>query len=222
MLQAPGCSVIINSRNAAQSDEVGLDAVENQLLSAWLSQPDAEDIRFRLRQALHAPEIAEQFDYVLLDCPPRLSPACVNALVAADFVLIPAHLDWAALVAVPQLLHELKALKESGILGHLSILGLVANRTFPSGATRHELEIQSKLNLRLQIAVMWKPTVTFFPTFIRQSACFGKVASSGHEAADLTLAIQEEPAVAEVFQKFANEVKVRVRNECRRHAAASS
>jgi cellulose biosynthesis protein BcsQ len=218
---APGCSVVITSQPDPQTGEPRLDDVENQMLTAWMSRPDVQDIRFRLRRPLQAPEIADQFDYILLDCPPRLSPACVNALVAADFLIVPVHLDWAALVAIPQLLRELKVLKANGILAHLNILGLVANKTHGASLTKHEQEIWNKLDLRCQAAEVWKPNVRFFSPFIPQRACFGRVATDFREATDLALAVQEDPDVAAVFQKLANEVKERVRNECRRRATVS-
>lgn len=50
---------------------------------------------FALKGALA--EIADQYDYILLDCPPALSKLTVNALVAADGVLIPMQCEYYAL-----------------------------------------------------------------------------------------------------------------------------
>ena len=68
----------------------------NQELTAaeveLVQKPDRE---FRLRKAL-AP-ILEQYDYVLIDCPPALNMLTVNALVATDYVLIPMQCEYFAL-----------------------------------------------------------------------------------------------------------------------------
>src|SRR3546814_13662746 len=50
---------------------------------------------FALKSALA--EVAESYDYVILDCPPALSKLTVNALVAADGVLIPMQCEYYAL-----------------------------------------------------------------------------------------------------------------------------
>jgi cellulose biosynthesis protein BcsQ len=58
------------------------------------------------------PEIFQQFDYVLFDCPPRMSTACINALTCSDHVLVPSTLSQLDIDAVPRTLkwlHELHA-----------------------------------------------------------------------------------------------------------------
>lgn len=56
---------------------------------------------FRLREALE--EVGEQYDYVILDTPPQLGLALVNALIAANTVIVPITADRYALAGLSQL-----------------------------------------------------------------------------------------------------------------------
>jgi cellulose biosynthesis protein BcsQ/uncharacterized membrane-anchored protein YhcB (DUF1043 family) len=109
------------------TDREGLDEVESQVMAHWLLGVSGDDVRFRLREALHSKEIQEEYDIVLIDCPPRLSTGCVNALAASDYALIPVMLEKLSSEATPRLLRWLKNY-QSTFCPELSILGVVANR----------------------------------------------------------------------------------------------
>jgi chromosome partitioning protein len=64
---------------------------------------------FALKTALL--EIADEFDYILLDCPPALSKLTVNALVAADGVLIPMQCEYYALEGLSALVDTINKIK---------------------------------------------------------------------------------------------------------------
>lgn len=64
---------------------------------------------YRLREAL-AP-IAAAYDYVLIDCPPSLGLLTVNALTAADSVIIPLQCEYYALEGLSQLMHTIELVK---------------------------------------------------------------------------------------------------------------
>ncbi len=65
---------------------------------------------FRLREALAT--IAPRYDYVIIDCPPSLGLLTLNALTAADSVLIPLQCEYYALEGLSQLMQTVELVKQ--------------------------------------------------------------------------------------------------------------
>jgi hypothetical protein len=107
-----------------------------QAMQRWLAAPEDGDIRFRLRSLLQNDLVQREFDYIVLDCPPRLTTACVNALTAADYILIPVLLDERSTEGAPRLLRWLRERRESLFPG-LTAVGVLANKA--RGTTRDSL-----------------------------------------------------------------------------------
>ena len=82
--------------------DVQLAGVELELVSA----PRRES---RLKAALAS--VREEFDYIFIDCPPSLGLLALNALVAADTVLIPIQCEYYALEGLSQLMATLRQVK---------------------------------------------------------------------------------------------------------------
>lgn len=77
----------------------------SDLASADIDLVSIEKRSFLLRDALRDADVTRlNFDYVLIDCPPSLSLLTVNALVAADSVIIPLQSEFFALEGLSQLL----------------------------------------------------------------------------------------------------------------------
>ena len=66
---------------------------------------------FRLRRALEP--VIEEFDFILIDCPPSLGLLTINALAAADEVLLPVQCEYYALEGVGQLLQNVELVANS-------------------------------------------------------------------------------------------------------------
>jgi chromosome partitioning protein len=83
-----------------------------------------------------------EYDYILIDCPPSLGLLAVNALAAADYVLIPVQAEYYALEGLSQLLSVVQQVRV-GLNPNLDILGVVVtlydNRTSLSEQVKDEL-----------------------------------------------------------------------------------
>src|SRR6185312_13270203 len=92
-------------REAVLSTELeGLRLVPSHknLIGANIELVAAEGREFRLRNALSS--LRNEYDFIVLDCPPALDLLTLNALVAADSVLIPMQAEYFALEGVSELL----------------------------------------------------------------------------------------------------------------------
>ena len=86
----------------------------------------ARDRAFRLRSALSAVNTGrpDDFGYVLVDCPPSLNLITVNAMAAANAILVPLQCEFFALEGLSQLLKTVEQVKET-LNPQLSIHGIV-------------------------------------------------------------------------------------------------
>ena len=73
-----------------------------------IGEPDRED---RLRSAIE--NIKDNFDYLIIDCPPSLGIITLNSLVAATSVLIPVQCEYYALEGLGQLVNTVNLVKEN-------------------------------------------------------------------------------------------------------------
>lgn len=69
-------------------------------------------------------DVKDQFDYVFIDCPPSLGLLTVNALVAADSLLIPIQCEYYALEGVTKILESMKMVKNR-LNRNLELFGVV-------------------------------------------------------------------------------------------------
>ncbi|MGH9510029.1 MAG: ParA family protein [Terriglobales bacterium] len=84
---------------------------EKNLVGATVELVQAEDREFRLRRALEA--LRHEYSYLVLDCPPALDLLTLNALCAADSVLVPIQCEYLALEGVTELLDTLMRIRRS-------------------------------------------------------------------------------------------------------------
>lgn len=79
------------------------------LVGAETELPNLQDGHFRMRKMLEP--VRGKYDYILIDCSPSLGFTTVNALVAADSVLIPVQCEYFALEGLGKLLNTIKMVK---------------------------------------------------------------------------------------------------------------
>ena len=83
---------------------------DRHLIGVEVELVEAVRREFRLRDALQP--VREAYDHVFLDCPPSLGLLTVNALTAADAVLIPVQCEYLALEGIAQLMDTLERIRE--------------------------------------------------------------------------------------------------------------
>jgi chromosome partitioning protein len=82
-----------------------------ELIGAEIELATKEDRETILKRALEP--IRDRFDYIFIDCPPSLSLMTVNALVAADSLLIPMQCEYFALEGISMLLRTFSLIRDS-------------------------------------------------------------------------------------------------------------
>lgn len=144
---------IIHSANSVLCNEVSISeaviatdsgydllATTQDLIVAEMQLLQSNQREQRLKTILET--IKDQYDYVLIDCPPSLSILTVNALVAADSVLIPIQCEYFALEGLTGLLNTVEQIRTT-INPRLHIEGLL--RTMYDGRNRLALDVSSQL-----------------------------------------------------------------------------
>ncbi len=111
------------------------------LVGTEIELVSAEHREHRLRMALEP--ISESYEYIVVDCPPSLGLLTVNALVAADRILVPLQCEFYALEGLTQLLKTVKLVRER-LNPKLAVEGIVL--TMFDGRTSLALQIREEVH----------------------------------------------------------------------------
>ena len=99
-----------------------------------------EEPNYRLRNALL--QIKESYDMILIDCPPSLELLTVNALAAADGILVPVQCEYFALEGLADLMNTLRLVKKR-INPNLEIFGVIL--TMFDGRTNFSTQVAQEV-----------------------------------------------------------------------------
>jgi len=198
----------------AAQDGTSLEDVEMRLMAEWMFRRNGPDVRLVLREALHNLEFQKRgYRYVLIDCPPRISTACVNALAACDFFLLPVLLDATSARAVPNLFRTLRRLRLETIFPHLRCLGVIGNgvKYFGGKLIKQQAETWGELPAAYREA--WGSVVHLFETSIPHNQRFADVAGSvfGQDGGP-GLALGD-PRIQAVFTELLHQIEARIKHE---------
>lgn len=111
--------------NALQQSELPSLKVlpsDKNLIGAEVELVDADRREYKLKAALQ--QVADEFDYIIIDCPPSLGLLTLNALTSANSLLVPIQCEYYALEGVTELFDTLARIRRSLNPG-LSIEGLL-------------------------------------------------------------------------------------------------
>lgn len=132
--QAGDCIVRSRDNLAVLPAEVDLAAVEVELA-------DAERRHARLSEAID--QVGSQYDFVLIDCPPSLGLLTLNALAAAQRVIVPMQAQFLALQGVSKLLETVRLMSQQ-VNPDLRVAGVVL--CMHEEQTTHGREVVSDLD----------------------------------------------------------------------------
>jgi hypothetical protein len=104
-----------------------LAQAENRLMMEWLMGDGSRDIRYNLAEVLLSDEVQNFYHRIIIDAPPRLTTAHVQALATSTHVLIPTVLDQLSGEAVGSFVEQ--AIIHHKIWPHLKLLGVVGSMT---------------------------------------------------------------------------------------------
>jgi chromosome partitioning protein len=102
---------LANLKISTQIERLELVPSDKNLVGATVELVEAEEREYRVKRALEP--IRSRYAFTLLDCPPALDLLTVNALAAADSVLVPIQCEYLALEGVSELLDTLMRLRRS-------------------------------------------------------------------------------------------------------------
>jgi chromosome partitioning protein len=168
----PTIAEVLSSRTRAS------EAIHDDVIPANMSLAEAELMlggkmgrELTLRRALAG--VGDDYDLILVDCPPSLGLLTVNALVAADRALITAEAQYFALQGVEQAMEVVEAARES-LNPELALLGVLLN--LADLRTVHSREALASLKERFGEDV--------FDTVIRSSIAYAESAERARSILD--------------------------------------
>jgi len=107
--------------------------VETEVMIDWACRTrhgqDADEIRFRMEALLNSFEVQKEFDYIIIDAPPRFSTGAMNALCASTHLIIPTVLDTMSAEAAVYFSQDIAAMRQE-LFPSLVLIGVVPSMTF--------------------------------------------------------------------------------------------
>jgi len=146
-VEASSCDVLLGDKQAAEAIETmehtGFDLLpaNSDLTMAEVELMNMFGREFRLRKALEL--IIEGYDYILIDCPPSLNMLTVNALVAAQGVIIPMQCEYYALEGLTALMQTIESIR-GAVNPELEIEGLLRTMYDPRNNLANDVSNQLK------------------------------------------------------------------------------
>jgi len=160
-----------------------------QLAGAEIEMVSRFSREARLRAALE--KVSNSFDYILIDCPPSLGLLTVNALTAADKIIIPIQCEYYALEGLSQLVESFKLIKK-----HLN------TRLEIAGVVMTMFDVRTKLSAQVAAEVAKHFSQKVYKTVIPRSVRLSEAPSFGVPI--ITYDVNSKGAQA--YQEFAKEV----------------
>jgi chromosome partitioning protein len=106
-----GAAPLEQAIQPTELEQLWIVPAHKNMIGANIELVDADRREYRLRDALAA--LKDRFQFIVLDCPPALDLLTLNALVAADAVLIPMQAEYFALEGISELMDTVERIRSS-------------------------------------------------------------------------------------------------------------
>ena len=145
------------------------------LVAAEIELVDSKEREFCLKKSIE--DLKEEYDYILIDCAPSLGILTLNALAAADSVIVPIQCEYFALEGLGKLLNTIKIIQQR-LNNNLIIEGLLL--------TMYDTRLRLSNQVVEEVKTHFQDMV--FKTIIHRNVCLGESPSYGetiiiHDAA---------------------------------------
>jgi chromosome partitioning protein len=140
---------------------ITLSQAENELISSMLGRP------LKLKQALK-PLSAEDYKYVIIDCPPSVGVLTINALMASTDMLIPMEPEFYALQGIKILNKIIAQIREEGE-HNINLLGVLITKASITQSLHQEVIEQIRTYFASKL----------FKTIIKKNVAIGEAAGAG-------------------------------------------
>lgn len=181
---------VAEAARPAGPDNLWLVPANGDLAGAAVELPRIEGSETRLRERLGP--VRERFAFTLLDCPPSLGPVSVNALAAADSVIVPVQAEYLALEGLVQFLDTL-ALVRKELNPALRLAGVLI--TMHDERTRLSQDVERELREHLPDKV--------FKTVIPRSVRVAEAPSYGQPVTEHAPASRGSVAYRDLAEELA-------------------
>ena len=149
------------------------------------------DMLIEINNVLDAHGLKDNYDFIIIDCPPSLSMLTINAMTTADSVLVPIQCEYYALEGLSQLIHTIELVKER-LNPELEMEGVVFTM------------YDARTNLSLQVVENVKDNLNqnIYKTIIPRNIRLAEAPSYG-----MPIAIYDPKSKgAKAYEKFAKEL----------------
>lgn len=132
--------------------------VEDMLFAAFILEERKRDPRFALARKLIDPRLSRDFDIVIIDTPPRLTMASINAFCASTHVLIPTSLSSMSRSGAVTFVHYLKEFRKN-LCPSLEVLGILPTFTAHEQLDAAEQKVVDHLGSYLVGIDIWQDVI---------------------------------------------------------------
>lgn len=170
-------------------DNLDIIPTSIDLSAAEIELIDLENKEYILKNAIH--KVKDEYDFIIIDCPPSLSMLTINAMTTANSVLVPIQCEYYALEGLSQLIHTVELVKDR-LNSELEIEGVVFTM------------FDARTNLSLQVVENVKDNLeqNIYKTIIPRNIRLAEAPSFGMP---INL-YDSKSAGAESYRKLADEV----------------